>query len=109
MIAGPSGEPLPPGEVGEIWMRGPQIMQGYLNKPAETDLALAEDWMHSGDVGFMDGQGWFYIVDRLKDMINASGFKVWPREVEDVLYAHSSVREAAVFGRAIAPEHGVGG
>ncbi len=98
MIAGDDGQPLPPGEIGEVWMRGPQIMAGYWNKPEQTAEALYDGWMRSGDVGFMDPEGWFYLVDRKKDMISASGFKVWPREVEDVLIAHPAVREAAVIG-----------
>jgi long-chain acyl-CoA synthetase len=99
-IVDEQGRVLPPGQAGEIWMRGPQIMRGYLNKPSQTAEALHEGWMRSGDIGFMDPEGWFYIVDRKKDMINASGFKVWPREVEDALYAHAAVREAAVVGFA---------
>ena len=97
-IVGPDGKALPAGSIGEIWMRGPQIMTGYWNKPVETADALHEGWLRSGDVGMMDEQGWFYVVDRQKDMINASGFKVWPREVEDVLLEHGGVREAAVIG-----------
>jgi long-chain acyl-CoA synthetase len=98
MIVGDDGQPVPAGEVGEVWMRGPQIMAGYWNKPQQTAEALVDGWMRSGDVGFMDEAGWFYLVDRKKDMISASGFKVWPREVEDVLIAHPAVREAAVVG-----------
>ena len=98
MIVGDDGQPMPVGEVGEVWMRGPQIMTGYWNKPEQTAEALSDGWMRSGDVGFMDADGWFYLVDRKKDMISASGFKVWPREVEDVLVAHPAVREAAVVG-----------
>ena len=98
MIVGDDGRPVPVGEVGEVWMRGPQIMTGYWNKPEQTAESLSDGWMHSGDVGFMDDAGWFYLVDRKKDMISASGFKVWPREVEDVLVAHPAVREAAVVG-----------
>ena len=98
MIVGDDGRPVPVGEVGEVWMRGPQIMAGYWNKPEQTAEALVDGWMRSGDVGFMDEAGWFYLVDRKKDMISASGFKVWPREVEDVLVAHPAVREAAVVG-----------
>ena len=98
MIVGEDGRPLPVGESGEVWMRGPQIMAGYWKKPAETAEALSEGWMRSGDVGFMDPAGWFYLIDRKKDMISASGFKVWPREVEDVLQTHPAVREAAVIG-----------
>ncbi|WP_157215106.1 class I adenylate-forming enzyme family protein [Flavisphingomonas formosensis] len=97
-ILGPDLDPLPPGEQGEVCMRGPQVMTGYWNKPAESAEALHDGWMRSGDIGFQDEQGWFYVVDRKKDMINASGFKVWPREVEDTLYAHPAVREAAVIG-----------
>jgi long-chain acyl-CoA synthetase len=92
------GSPVSPGSLGEIWMRGPQVMAGYWNKPEESAAALHDGWMRSGDVGFMDEDGWFYLVDRQKDMINASGFKVWPREVEDVLHLHEAVREAAVVG-----------
>ena len=79
-------------------VRGPQLMDGYWNRPDETASALANGWMHTGDVGFMDREGWFYLIDRKKDLINASGFKVSPREVEDVLYRHPAVREAAVIG-----------
>lgn len=99
-IVGDDGEDMPPGEPGEVWMRGPHIMLGYWNKPAETAEALRDGWMLSGDIGVMDEQGWVYLVDRKKDCIIASGFKVWPREVEDVLYAHPAVREAAVIGVA---------
>ncbi len=89
---------VPPREVGEICLSGPQIVPGYWRKPEETAHAFRDGWFHTGDVGVMDAEGWFYVVDRKKDMINASGFKVWPREVEDVLYTHSAVREAAVVG-----------
>jgi long-chain acyl-CoA synthetase len=73
-------------------------VSGYWNQPEETQHAIPDGRLHTGDVGVMDGDGWFYIVDRKKDMINASGYKVWPREVEDVLYGHEAVREAAVVG-----------
>ncbi len=89
---------LAPGEVGEIVSRGPMIIPGYWNKPEETDHAIKSGWLYSGDVGKMDERGWFYVVDRKKDLIIASGFKVWPRDVEDVLYQHPAVREAAVVG-----------
>ena len=89
---------VPPGEVGEIVTSGPQVVSGYWNQPDETQHAIPDGRLHTGDVGVMDGDGWFYIVDRKKDMINASGYKVWPREVEDVLYGHEAVREAAVVG-----------
>lgn len=90
--------PLGPGEHGEVVVRGPAVMAGYWGKPAETAQVLVGGWMHTGDIGFFDAEGWFYLVDRKKDMISASGFKVWPREVEDVLYAFPGVREAAVVG-----------
>jgi long-chain acyl-CoA synthetase len=90
--------PLGPGEHGEVVVRGPGVMAGYWRKPVETEEVLTGGWMHTGDIGFFDEAGWFYLVDRKKDMISASGFKVWPREVEDVLYAFPGVREAAVTG-----------
>jgi len=89
---------LAPGEVGEIVNRGPMIIPGYWNKPDETAHAIRDGWLYSGDVGKMDEHGWFYVVDRKKDLIIASGYKVWPRDVEDVLYQHPAVREAAVVG-----------
>jgi long-chain acyl-CoA synthetase len=92
--------PLGPGEHGEVVVRGPGVMIGYWRKPAETAEVLTEGWLHSGDIGFFDDDGWFYLVDRKKDMISASGFKVWPREVEDAIYAFPGVREAAVVGVA---------
>jgi long-chain acyl-CoA synthetase len=92
------GRDMPPGEIGELVTRGPQVVPGYWNKPAETARALPGGALHTGDVGYMDRDGWFYLVDRKKDQINVSGYKVWPREVEDVLYEHPAVREAAVVG-----------
>ena len=89
---------LPQGEVGELAIRGPQVMQGYWNKPEETASVLRDGWLLTGDLGRMDADGSFAIVDRKKDMINASGFKVYPLEVEEVLYAHPAVSEAAVVG-----------
>jgi long-chain acyl-CoA synthetase len=86
------------GEVGEFVTSGPQVVPGYWEKPEETESAIPAGRLHTGDVGFMDEQGWFYVVDRKKDQINAAGYKVWPREVEDVLYGHPAVREAAVVG-----------
>ncbi len=97
-IVGEDGQDLPVGEVGEIVTAGPQVVPGYWNKPDETAHAMPGGALHTGDVGYMDAQGWFYIVDRKKDQINAAGYKVWPREVEDVLYEHGAVREAAVVG-----------
>ncbi len=92
------GQELPVGEIGEIAISGPQVVAGYWNKPEATAESLPGGELRTGDVGFMDEQGWFYIVDRKKDMINAAGYKVWPREVEDVLYGHPAVSEAAVVG-----------
>jgi long-chain acyl-CoA synthetase len=97
-VVGDDGRELPPGEVGEIVTSGPMVVPGYWNKPEETEHALPGGALHTGDVGYMDAAGWFYLVDRKKDQINAGGYKVWPREVEDVLYQHEAVREAAVVG-----------
>ncbi|MFF3863511.1 class I adenylate-forming enzyme family protein [Streptomyces sp. NPDC002209] len=92
------GGEVPFGETGEIAVRGPQVVPGYWGLPTDTAKAFPDGELRTGDVGFMDADGWLYVVDRKKDMINASGFKVWPREVEDVLYTHPAVREAAVVG-----------
>ncbi|THA52688.1 long-chain fatty acid--CoA ligase [Streptomyces sp. A1136] len=92
------GAEVPFGETGEIAVRGPQVVPGYWGLPDDTAKAFPDGELRTGDVGFMDRDGWLYVVDRKKDMINASGFKVWPREVEDVLYTHPAVREAAVVG-----------
>ncbi|HZO06323.1 MAG TPA: long-chain fatty acid--CoA ligase [Solirubrobacterales bacterium] len=89
---------LPAGEVGEIVTSGPQVVSGYWNKPEETEHAIPGGELHTGDVGVMDPDGWFYVVDRKKDQINAAGYKVWPREVEDVVYGHEAVQEVAVIG-----------
>ncbi len=97
-IVGDDGQDLPAGEIGELVTEGPQVVPGYWHKPEETAKALPGGALHTGDVGYMDRDGWFYIVDRKKDQINVSGYKVWPREVEDVLYEHEAVREAAVIG-----------
>lgn len=92
------GNDVPLGEIGEIVAEGPQVVAGYWEKPEETAASIPGGALHSGDVGFMNPDGWIFIVDRKKDMINASGYKVWPREVEDVLAEHPAVREAAVVG-----------
>ncbi len=86
------------GEAGEFAVRGPMIFSGYWQKPDATEKAFHNGYFLTGDVVVMDDQGWFYVVDRKKDMINASGYKVWPREVEDTLYQHPAVKEAAVVG-----------
>ena len=97
-IMAEDGTPAPLGEPGEIVSSGPMVVSGYWNKPKETAEAMKPDGFRTGDVAFMDEAGWFYLIDRKKDMINAAGYKVWPREVEDVLYTHPAVREAAVVG-----------
>src|SRR5205823_9725404 len=95
-----SGADVAPGGSGELLIRGPQVMRGYWNRPEETARVLADGWLRTGDIATMDGDGYFAIVDRAKDMINTAGFKVWPREVEDVLYGHDAVKLAAVVGVA---------
>ncbi|WXG46536.1 MAG: long-chain fatty acid--CoA ligase [Candidatus Atabeyarchaeum deiterrae] len=89
---------LPIGGEGEIMIKGPQVMKGYWNKPEETANQMKDGWVKTGDIGKMDKDGYFYIVDRKKDMIDVSGFKVYPREVEDVLYGHPAVLMASVIG-----------
>ncbi|ATY85549.1 long-chain fatty acid--CoA ligase [Kyrpidia spormannii] len=89
---------LPPGEPGELVVRGPQVMKGYWNRPEETAQVLRDGWLHTGDIATRDDDGYYYIVDRKKDMIIASGFNVYPREVEEVLYTHPGIQEAAVVG-----------
>ncbi len=88
------------GEQGEIVIRGDGVMQGYWNRPEESKAALRGGWLHTGDVGRMDAHGYVYITDRVKDMINVSGFKVWPAEVEQYLYKVPGIQEAAVYGIA---------
>ena len=92
------GSGLPAGEIGEIVIRGPAVTPGYWKRPDATAAALENGWLHTGDVGKRDDEGWFYLVDRIKDMINVSGYKVWPRDVEDVLYQHPAVLESCVVG-----------
>ncbi|MBV9231788.1 MAG: long-chain fatty acid--CoA ligase [Chloroflexi bacterium] len=93
-----TGQPVPVGEVGEIAVKGPNIMQGYWNREQETQAIFVNGWMRTGDVGKMDEDGYFYVVERAKDMIIASGFNVYPREVEEVLFRHPDIAEAAVAG-----------
>jgi len=97
-IVSDEGKMLSAGETGELWVKAPQLMSGYWRRPEENAVTLVDGWLRTGDIGKIDGDGWLYLVDRKKDMIIASGFKVWPREVEDVLYEHPAVREAAVIG-----------
>jgi long-chain acyl-CoA synthetase len=89
----------PVGEPGELWIRGPQVMAGYWNRPDETKTTITPDgWLRTGDIARMDEDGYFYIVDRLKDLIIVSGFNVVPREVEEVLFEHPKIQEAVVAG-----------
>jgi long-chain acyl-CoA synthetase len=89
---------LPSGEEGELCIRGPQVMKGYWNRPEETARSLRNGWLYTGDIARMDEEGYFYIVDRKKDMIICGGFNVYPREVEEALYLHPKILEAAVLG-----------
>ncbi len=89
---------LPPGEVGELVVRGPQVMTGYWNRPGETAGALRDGWLYTGDVAKVDEDGFFYVVDRKKEMLITSGLNVYPREIEEVLFAHPAVLEAALIG-----------
>ncbi len=89
---------LPPGEEGELCIRGPQVMRGYWNRPEETRKTLRNGWLYTGDIARMDEEGYFYIVDRKKDMIICSGYNVYPREIEEVLYQHPKIQEACIVG-----------
>jgi long-chain acyl-CoA synthetase len=92
------GQVVADGEVGEIVIRGPNVMKGYWNKPEKTAEAIVDGWFHSGDLGRVDAEGVFFIVDRKKDMIIRGGYNVYPREIEEVIYEHPDVAEAAVIG-----------
>jgi long-chain acyl-CoA synthetase len=89
---------VPPGAWGEVVFRGPNVMLGYWNRPEDPRHAMRGGWFHTGDVGYADDDGYLYLVDRVKDMINTGGLKIWPREVEEVLYRHPAIRECAVVG-----------
>ncbi|MEH2011605.1 class I adenylate-forming enzyme family protein [Nostoc sp.] len=97
-IVDSDGNQVQPGELGEIVIQGPNVMLGYWNRPFETLEVIKNGWFHTGDIGRIDEDGFFYIVDRLKDMINLSGFKVYPTEVENIIYQHPAVAEVAVYG-----------
>lgn len=94
----PEGHPLPQGQAGEIVIKGPNVMKGYYNDPVATSETLVNGWLRTGDVGVLDEEGYLSIVDRIKDMVNSAGLKIWPREVEEVLYTHEAVAECAVIG-----------
>ena len=96
-----SGADLGPDEIGEVWMRGPQVMRGYLNRPEATAAMIdSEGWLHTGDVGYADADGYFFIVDRVKELIKYKGLQVAPAELEAVLLAHPAVADAAVIPKA---------
>jgi long-chain acyl-CoA synthetase len=97
-IVDPDDRTLPIGEIGEVAVRGPNVMKGYWNKPEETALALRGGWMHTGDLGYLDADGFLFIVDRLKDMIVTGGENVYSAEVEAALYRHPAVAMCAVIG-----------
>ena len=97
-IVNDNGEPLAMGETGEIQVKGPQVMKGYYNRPDATAEVIKDGWMNTGDIGIMDEDGYFKIVDRKKDMILVSGFNVYPNEVEDILMMHPKILEAAAVG-----------
>jgi long-chain acyl-CoA synthetase len=92
------GKDVAPGEAGELWVKGPQVMKGYWQRPDETARVLRDGWLATGDIGKMDEDGYFHIVDRKKDMILVSGFNVYPNEVEAVIATHPAVADAAVVG-----------
>jgi long-chain acyl-CoA synthetase len=89
---------LGPGEIGELVIRGPNVMKGYLNRPEETAEALRGGWLHTGDMAYRDEDGYFFIVDRKKEMILTGGFNIYPREVEEVMFSHPKIAEVAVVG-----------
>jgi long-chain acyl-CoA synthetase len=90
--------PLPAGEIGELRVKGPQVMKGYWNNPEETAGCLKDGWLYTGDIGKMDEEGYFYIVDRKKDMIISGGFNVYPRDIDEVLFQHPKVKDAVAVG-----------
>ena len=89
---------LPPGKFGELVIRGPQVMKGYWNKPDETATALRNNWLYTGDIAYMDEDGYFYIVDRKKDLIISGGYNIYPREIDEVLHEHPKIKEAVTVG-----------
>lgn len=93
-----TGSQAEPGEKGELIVRGPQVMKGYWGKPEETEAVLKDGWLFTGDIGYMDEEGYFYIVDRKKDMIIAGGYNIYPREVEEILYEYDKIQEVVVAG-----------
>jgi fatty-acyl-CoA synthase len=98
MVADEDDRPVPPGELGEILVGGPQIMVGYWNRPAESRDALRNGWLHTGDIGRLDDDGYLYVVDRMKDMLISGGLNVYPAEIERLLAALPGIAEVAVIG-----------
>ncbi|MGM0611639.1 MAG: long-chain-fatty-acid--CoA ligase [Thermodesulfobacteriota bacterium] len=90
--------PLPPGKIGELTLRGPQVMKGYWNRPDETATALRNGWLYTGDIAYMDESGYFFIVDRKKDLIISGGYNIYPREIDEVLFEHPDIEEAVTVG-----------
>jgi len=90
--------PLPPGKLGELVIKGPQVMKGYWNRPDETASTLRNNWLYTGDIAYMDEEGYFFIVDRKKDLIISGGYNIYPREIDEVLYEHPKVKEAVTVG-----------
>ena len=99
------GNEQAPGEVGEICGRGPLLMPGYYNRPDLTEKAIVDGWLHSGDLGFVDEDGYLYLVDRIKDMIISGGINVYPKDIEEIMISHPAIAEVAVFG---APDEKMG-
>lgn len=97
-MTGTEVEILPPGELGEIAIKGPQVMKGYWNRPEETSISFVDGWFLTGDIGYVNEEGYFFVVDRKKDLIIAGGFNIYPREVEEVLYEHPAIQECVVVG-----------
>ncbi|NWG73505.1 MAG: acyl--CoA ligase [Rubrivivax sp.] len=99
-VVDPEGRPLPPGTIGEVWIRGPMVVRGYWDNPSATAQAFTDGWWHSGDLGRLDEQGFLQVLDRVKDVINRGGYKVFSSEVEAVLAQHPAVAESAIVGYA---------
>ncbi len=97
-IVGDDGRDLPAGEIGEIVGRGPITMPGYYNRPEQTEQALRDGWLYTGDLGYVDDDGFLYLVDRKKDMIDSGGVKVYPKDIEEIAARHPAILEVAVFG-----------